>query len=173
MAITAPDVEGMIKRAADRVRQGWMPPRSGSPLSTQISDAMPSLTTGIVSMYLDFYSWLWKRETPPEEASRVEEQITTDSFTAWARMDYTIRHGVLARCALWTEIMERPQEDQDAIREFLRQGIAPGSYPELEASEKGAETQPESVQEAGKPDAMRDWLIRETLRVQRQTGPSI
>lgn len=169
MAITAADVEGMIKRAAERVRQGWMPPRSGSPLSTQISDAMPSLTTGIVSMYLDFYSWLWIRETPPEEASQVMDKITTDSFTAWARMDYTIRHGVLARCALWTEIQERPQEDQDAIREFLGQGIAPGSYPELEASKKRAETQPESADEGSDP--MQDWVIQETLRVQRQTGP--
>lgn len=169
MAITAADVEGMITRAAERVRQGWMPPRSGSPLSTQISDAMPSLTTGIVRMYLDFYSWLWMRETPPEEASQVMDKITTDSFTAWARMDYTIRHGVLARCALWTEVMEHPEEDQDAIREFLRQGITPGSYPELEASKKRADTQPESADE--RPDPMRDWVIEETLRVQRQTGP--
>jgi hypothetical protein len=172
MAITAADVESMIAGAAERVRKGWMPPRSGSPLSTQISDDMPALTTGIVRMYLDFYSWLWTRETPPKEASQVIDRITTDSLTAFARMDYAIRHGVLARCALWTEIQERPQEDQVAIREFLGQGIAPGSYPELEASETRTETQPDSSEGAGTPDAMRDWVVRETLRVQRQTGPS-
>jgi hypothetical protein len=132
MTISATDVREMIERASQRVRAGWKPTPRGAYLSTLVSDAQPPLTTGAVKMYLDFYTWLWGEERPVEEARQVEKRLTQDSQTAWVRMDWSIRDAVLATCALWDEIRQRPEEEQEEIRLFLQKEIEPGSYPELE-----------------------------------------
>lgn len=159
----------MLAGAVQKVRQGWMPPREGGELSTRISDAMPPLTTGDVDLYLAAYAWLWDRETPPEERARVTRTIEADAMTAWTRMDYRIRHGVLAVCALWTEIQTRTPEDGEAIRDLMGPGPPPGVYPEL---------QPPSVEPEGSPGIEVEKKLVTThdvvmgaLRTQFETGP--
>jgi len=158
----------MVARAVEKVGQGWMPPHEGGELSTRLSDDMPPLTTGIVDMYLTAYAWLWERETPPEEARRVTDAVTGDAMTAWTRMDFRIRNGVLAVCALWEEIRERLPEDQADIRELLGARSAPGVYPELETPPP----QPEAAGvELKKELITTDDVVMGALQTQFKTGP--
>lgn len=132
MTITAADVQEMIGTALKQVRAGWKPTPKGSYLSTLVAENQPPLTTGAVDMYLGFYGWLWDRELPADEVKRMNQRLTQDSETAWARMDWSVRDAVLATCALWDQIRQRPEQEQEEIRSFLQQEIEPGSYPELE-----------------------------------------
>jgi hypothetical protein len=170
MAVTEDDVRDMLGRGVERVRQGWMPPRSGGELSTRISDDMPPLTTGIVELYLAAYAWLWERKTPPDEARWVTEVIRSDAMTAWTRMDYRVRHGVLVVCALWEEIQQRPPDEQDAIRELLGSTAKPGEYPELSPPPVPAETAGPSLG-IKKELITTDDVVMGALNTQFRTGP--
>lgn len=167
MAVTATDIESITSAAEERLRAGWMPSPKGTYLSTLVTTDQPPLTTGAVDMYLNFYAWLWGREAPPEEVERVMKRLREDSYTAWARMDFSLRDAVLATCALWAEILEQPEERQEAIRSFLQRGTKPGSYPEVEARSEPETTTDGNVDEFRKQDAERHRTVMQVL----QTGP--
>lgn len=161
MAITAQEVDSMMARAQEQVRAGWMPSR-GDYLSTLVTEDKPPLTTTAVEMYVGFYAWLWRREPPPEEVSAVRSRLQTDSYTAFARMDFSIRDAVLARCALWTQIQERSEEEQEAIRSFLVEGTDPGTYPETEG--RPGEPEAGTLDEARKQAAATHDQVMDTLQ---------
>lgn len=169
MSITAADVEGMIARAAQRVRAGWKPTPRGDYLSTLVSEDQPPLTTGAVEMYLGFYAWLRGEELPDEEIRQVTQRLEQDSQTAWVRMDWSVRNAVLVTCALWDEIRERPEDEQEAIRLFLNEEIEPGSYPELEPGTEPGAVAPGGVEEYLNADAARHKTIMQVL----QTWPEV
>jgi hypothetical protein len=165
MTISAADIGDMIARAAEQVRAGWKPTPTGSYLSTLVTEDQPPLTTGAVDMYLAFYAWLRGEEPPADEANQVRERLTRDSQTAWVRMDWSVRDAVLSTCALWDQIRERPDEEQETIRSFLREQIEPGSYPELEARPKpGVATAVENVEDYMNTEAARHRTIMQVLR---------
>jgi hypothetical protein len=170
MTVAAEEVQAMVAGAIERVREGWMPPRSGGDLSTKLSDDMPPLTTGIVEMYLAAYAWLWERDTPAEEARRVTDVIRNDAMIAWTRMDFTIRNGVLAVCALWADIQQRSAEDREAIRELLGARATPGVYAELERPAAPAQPAATGV-EVKKELITTNDIVMGALQTQFKTGP--
>jgi hypothetical protein len=156
MAITQADVEQMVVSARQRVQGNWRPP--GSNLNVLIAGDVRPLTTGALDMYLGFYSWLWEREAPPDEREEVEARLRNVPIAA----DWALRDAVLAVCALRAQIQELAPEDQEAIRSYLREGVEPGRYPELE-TESHAVTAG-SLEEAARLSAARHASVMDALR---------
>lgn len=162
MTMSAADVGSMVAAAEERLRSGWRP--GGSFLSTLVASDQPPLTSGAVDMYLEFYAWLWGREVPADDDKQVRERLTQDSYTAWSRMDYSIRDAVLATCALWAEIAERPEPEQDEIRTFLQRGMKPGSYPEVQRRSEPADATAVGVDDYRKVMARRHNAVMAALQ---------
>lgn len=165
MTMTREDVARMIAAAGEEVRAGWMPKPKGAYLSTLVTEDKPPLTTTAVASYLHFYSWLWSRPTPPDEAARIEEQLREDSQTAFARMDWGIRDAVLTVCLLAEQMMALPGGEVDAVRRILLDAIHPGTYPELEGPILGIEGTGGSP-----PDAADGARARVELLLQQMLG---
>src|SRR5919198_2706334 len=164
MAMTTVDMESMMAAATERLRTGWRPSPKGTYLLTLVATDQPPLTTGAVDMYLRFYAWVWNREPPPAEVERVNNRLREDSYTAWARMDFSIRDAVLTTCALWAEILEQPEQEQEAIRSFLQEAIAPGSYPELDGEPEHEAAAAGDLEEHRRRDAARHDTIIGVLK---------
>jgi hypothetical protein len=158
MAVTKDDVEGMIATARTRARGNWRAP--GSTLHVLIAGDERPLTTGALTMYLEFYSWLWRRDTPEAARQRVRTRLEQVPVGA----EWELRDRVREVCVLWEQIQERSAEDQEAIRSFLAGAVPSGSYPELEAPpENGTDLTLEEVrtrsarQHAAAMNLLRNW----------------
>lgn len=159
------DPGALIERAEAQVDavdwQTWTPHPSDTVLMPRIGAGVPPLTRGIVTMFVDFQTWLAARPATQEDHASVEQRMVG----AWLMSD---REGmfirdVLVALAVRQELLGMPAEDREAIRPALRARFEESARTGAPAGGRVADARREGSPEESLADHMRRSAIQHEM----------